>query len=259
MLRKILLSIVALTAAACAPANADQESITVFAAASLTDAFQAMATDFEASHPGLRVKLNFAGSQSLRTQLENGARADVFASANPKHMEALHRAGLVGVSHVFASNALVIAVPEDNPARIEKFEDLAQAERIVLAGEEVPAGAYAARVLAKARDSHGHAFVSAVYGNVVSRENDVRATLQKVVLGEADAALVYATDAAAAGLPVIEIPSELNVRATYPIGTVTGSELGARFTAWVSSAEGQRRLYELGFGSGTAGMSALSR
>lgn len=263
MIRRLLflLAVFGLAAgpAACASAPEDESALTVFAAASLTDAFEVLADEFERSHPGVQVRLNFAGSQSLRTQLENGARADVFASANPKHMNALLQAGLVSDSTVFASNALVIAVPADNPAGVKTFLDLPRVERLVLAGEDVPAGAYAAEVLRRARSAHGKGFVDAVLRRIVSRENDVRATLQKVVLGEADAAIVYATDALAAGLPAIEIPSELNVRASYPIATVAGSELGRRFTDWVSSVDGQRRLAEFGFASSTDGMSASSR
>ncbi|MEL6543002.1 MAG: molybdate ABC transporter substrate-binding protein [Myxococcota bacterium] len=239
-------------AAGCTRPNDDV--VTVFAAASLTEAFEAIARDFERAHPGVEVRLNFAGSQSLRTQLENGARADVFASANPAHMRALVEEGLARAPQTFATNALVVTTPADNPAEIGTFSELNRAQSIVLAGEAVPAGVYADRVLKAARGSLGDAFVAEVWEHVVSRENDVRATLQKVVLGEADAAMVYATDARSADLPEVEIPAELNVRAAYPIAPI--SVRGEDFARFVGSAAAQERLRSLGFGTATDGMSA---
>ena len=173
----------------------------VYAAASLSDAFAAVAADFEALHPGVELKLSFAGSQSLRTQLEHGARPQVFAAANEAHMQALARDGVIGDPVVFARNELVVVVPADNPAGIGSFAELAKGERIVLAGREVPAGVYAAEILATAAARYGKDFTRAVESRVVSREADVRRTLQKVVLGEADAAIVYATDARSRGRP----------------------------------------------------------
>lgn len=228
--------------------------LVVFAAASLTDAFNAIARDFEKAHPGVDVKLNFAGSQSLRTQIENGAQPQVFASANAKHMDALVEQKLVGEPVTFVHNKLVIVVPAGNPAKIGSLKDLPGAPHIVLAGENVPAGAYAAKMLANASATkeYGADFADQVKKHVVSREPHVRETLQKVVLGEADAAVVYATDAVSAGdkVKTIDIPPELNVLASYPIATVSGAphqELGKMFVAFVLSDAGKTRLKEQGF------------
>ncbi len=242
--------IAAVWAGGCASSSAEDGSeVTVFAAASLTDAFTEIATAFEAAHPGVEVKLNFAGSQSLRTQISHGAQAHVFASANEQHMAALRDSGLVSEPAVFATNEMVIAVPASNPAGIESFADLPKARRIVLAGDSVPAGAYAAQVLANAASAYGVEFPARVSERVVSREMHVRQTLQKVVLGEADAAMVYATDAAAAGdaVRIVEIPDELNVRASYPIAALGSAAVGEAFVAFVQSEEGARVLRKHGF------------
>ena len=220
-----------------------RRELVVFAAASLTDAFTAIAADFEREHPRIDVKLNFAGSQSLRAQIENGALPQVFASANTAHMDALSRAGLVEEPAVFATNRLVVVVPRDNPARIERFEDLVEAERLVLAGAHVPAGAYAERALA----SVGGDFAATVLSRAVSRENNVRHALQKIVLGEADAAIVYASDAHAAegDVEVIAIGEAHQVVASYPVATVVGAphgRLGELFVAHLLSPAGQARL-----------------
>ncbi len=226
--------------------HTDVRTLTVFAAASLTDAFTAIGRDFEAANPDTKVVFNFAGSQSLRTQLDHGASADLFASANVKHMDALVGAGLIGSHAPFVRNRMVIVTPADNPAGVTSLQDLATTERIVLAGSDVPAGAYADRVLQSA------GLARTVNGNVVSRELDVRQTLQKVVLGEANAALVYATDAASAGskVNVVEIPPGHNITAEYPIAVLTGAEragLAQRFLGFLRSDTARARLESFGF------------
>lgn len=258
--RGVIFAIPALTLlAACKERDGDspgpegaRRELLVFAAASLTDAFRAIAEDFEKANPRIDVKLNFAGSQSLRAQIENGAVPQVFASANRAHMLALERAGLVEDPKVFATNRLVVVVPRDNPAGIERFEDLVKAERLVLAGDHVPAGAYAKRAL----ESVGERFAETVVARVVSRENNVRQTLQKVVLGEADAAIVYASDALAAKgeVKVVAIEDEHGVVAAYPVATVVGAphgRLGELFVAHLLSPEGQARLVAQGLEPGT--------
>lgn len=226
--------------------------VVAFAAASLTDVFRALADDFQAAHRGVPTKFNFAGSQSLRTQVENGARPQVFASASDKHMEALAEAGLVEEPEVFAHNELVLVTPPDNPAKLTSLADLPRAERIVLAGEAVPAGAYAVQMLASASRDLGADFAQRVQAHVVSRENHVRQTLQKVVLGEADAAIVYATDAKSAGSSVhtVPLPAEHNVRAAYPIAVLRDAahmRLARAFVAHVRSDAGAARLKAAGF------------
>lgn len=268
MRRRSLLALAALTAAGCRDepgrgrggGKAPRELV-IFAAASLTDAFGAVAADFEKAHGRIDVKLNFAGSQSLRTQIENGAQPQVFASADESHMQALREAGLVEEPTVFARNGLAIVVPPANPAGIESLADLPKAERLVLAGKSVPAGAYAERMLKNAAADYGEGFAARVHDSVVSRETHVRQTLQKVVLGEADAAIVYATDAKAAGADVktIAIASEHDVVASYPIATVVGAphgRLGDKFIAHVMSEVGQARLREHGMqpAEGVAGL-----
>jgi molybdate transport system substrate-binding protein len=245
---------------AAAPIDAafpeDGGDLTVFAAASLNDAFGAIKTDLEAEHPGLTITYNFAGSQALVTQMTEGAAADVFASANNTQMETAQEANLISGDPVaFARNALVIVTPPDNPAGIDTPDDLGQSGlRLVLAQADAPAGRYAREAICgMAQDSaaFGEDFVGRVAANVVSEEEDVRAVLTKVELGEADAGIVYVSDASTSGDKVtqVEIPAEFNILATYPIATVAGgdAELGDAFIAYVLSDEGQDTLAEFGF------------
>jgi molybdate transport system substrate-binding protein len=227
-----------------------QGTLTIFAAASLTDAFGEIANAFETAHPGVDVTFNFAGSNTLRAQIEQGAQADVFASANTKEMDTLVTSGLVteGGSQIFLTNRLVIVTPAKNPANLAIVHDLTRAGlKIVLAAEEVPVGRYSRQML----DNAGVDFKTQVLANVVSNENSVRQVLAKVQLGEADAGIVYASDALAAPeLPVIEIPPEWNVQAEYPIATLKNAahpELAAEFIAFVLSSQGQAILQKWGF------------
>jgi molybdate transport system substrate-binding protein len=232
--------------------------LTVFAAASLTDAFGEIKADLEAEHPGLNITYNFAGSQALVTQMTEGATADVFASANNTQMKAAQEANLIGGEPVtFARNALVIVTPPDNPAGIDSPDDLGQPGlRLVLAQADVPAGRYAREaVCGMAQDDaeFGDGFVGRVAANVVSDEEDVRDVLTKVELGEADAGIVYVSDAYVSGDKVnqVEIPAEFNILATYPIATVAGGDvaLGTAFVAYVLSNDGQATLADFGFAS----------
>lgn len=230
--------------------------LTVFAAASLTDAFTQIKTDLEAANPDLTIVYNFAGSQALVTQMTEGAAADVFASANVAQMTAAEAAGLIdGEPVTFVQNRLGIVVPADNPAEIASPADLArQGLRLVLAQAEVPVGGYSRQaicLLAGDTAVNGEDFVSRVAANVVSEEEDVRDVLAKVQLGEADAGIVYVSDAFIAGdqVRVIEIPAEFNVLASYPIALVTGGDpaLGNAFIAYVLSDMGQQTLADYGF------------
>src|SRR5690606_12049930 len=152
-------------------------------------AFEALEAAFEAEHSDIDIRLNFAGSQTLRLQLEQGAAADVFASADPSHMDALVQAGLAGEPQTFARNSLVVVVPRDNPADIDTFEDLGAARTLVVGNDAVPIGRYTQALLDRARTRLGDRFVERIDDAVVSRENNVRLVLAKVVLGEADAAI----------------------------------------------------------------------
>ena len=226
--------------------------LTVFAASSLRDAFQDLGRNLEQQHPGTSVSFNFAGSQELRTQVEHGARADVFASADPRTLRALAGAGLALEPQVFARNEPVIVVPAGNPAGIHSLADLPRARRLVVGAPEVPIGEYTVRILEAASRRYGPAFGAAVESRVASRELNVRQVLAKVALGEADAAIVYRTDALASrgAVEVISIPPELNVVAEYPIAVLRGAPqagLARAFVELVLSSAGQAVLARHGF------------
>jgi molybdate transport system substrate-binding protein len=227
-------------------APAEPVGITVFAAASLTNAFTEIARLFETQHPGQKVTLNFGGSQQLAAQIIEAAPAHVFASANPEQMKRVLDAGFVrGLPHMFASNRLVIAVEPGNPKKITTLSDLSRAGLIVvLASEEVPAGRYAREALRKA----GTALTPA------SLETDVRSVLSKVALGEADAGIVYRSDivAASGAVAMVEIPPAQDVIAYYPLAVLTRdaeSNAPAAFVAFVLSKPGRAILARFGFGA----------
>ena len=241
---------------ACRGSNAGAEprALTIYAAASLTDAFTEMGKAFESSHSDRRVVFNFGGSQNLRTQIEQGAPADVFASANTKEMDTLVAQNMVAADapKVFLTNRLVVILPTENPAGIVSLEDLGKAGlKIVLAAEEVPAGRYAREMLEKLNAMFGADYKEKVLSNVVSNEDNIRQAVTKVQLGEADAAVVYVSDAVAVPeLQRIEIPPEMNVIAEYPIAPLAGSansDLANEFTNYILSSEGDATLKKWGF------------
>lgn len=230
--------------------------MTVFAAASLTDAFEQIKSDLEATEPELSITYNFGGSPTLVTQLTEGAEADVFASANAAQMTAAEEAGVIGGEAVdFVRNRLVIVVPADNPAGLASAADLgADGLRLVVAQPDVPVGNYGRQsicLMAEDAATYGDDFVARVAANVVSEEEDVRDVLAKVELGEADAGIVYVSDAFVSGddVRLIEIPDAVNVLATYPIAPVAegDADLAAAFIGYVLSDEGQGTLQEFGF------------
>lgn len=231
-------------------------SIIVFAAASLTDAFTEMGEAFEAAYPEVDVEFNFAGSSALRAQIEEGAPADVFASANTSHMDALIEAGLAEEPTIFVHNSLVVITPRDNPAGLETLADLTQPGlKLVLAAAEVPAGGYARDMLANADadPAFGTGFSEAVLANLVSNEANVKQVVAKVQLGEADAGVVYGSDVTpdvAPNLFTIEIPESVNVVANYPIAVLKetdGPEVTQAFIDFVLSTDGQTILARWGF------------
>ncbi len=242
--------------AASAPTD-ESEPLTVFAAASLADVFAEVDAAFTESSPGPATVFNFAASDQLAQQILAGAPADVFASANAAQMQAVIDAGTAdqALARVFARNRLVIAVPPDNPAGIARLADLATPGlRLVLAAAEVPAGRYALEILdrASAGPSYGPGFREAVLANVRSYEENVRAVLAKVVLAEADAGIVYLTDARSSGNDVveIEIPPDLNVVAEYFIAPLSGAmhpDRAREFLDFLLSSEGQSILGGAGF------------
>jgi molybdate transport system substrate-binding protein len=219
-------------------------TVTVFAAASLTAAFEAMEPGFTKANPGLRPRFNFAGSQALATQILEGAPADAFASADARTMARVADAGRVdGTAEVFAGNELQIAVARGNPRRVTGLADLARPGlKVVLAAPQVPAGRYAAEALARA----------GVTARPVSLEDNVKAVVTKVGLGEADAGIVYVTDVTAAGdeLEGVAIADDQNVPASYPIAALTQAPNpagGRAFAEYVRSAAGQATLARFGF------------
>jgi len=240
------------------PFPAGGGSLTVFAAASLTDVFGEIAGSLEAANPGLTITVETAGSQALVTQLQEGAKADVLATANTSTMDTAVESGLIGGEpQTLTSNRLVIVTPSDNPAGIASLDDLTQqGVKLVIANQDVPAGSYARKAFC-AYETAGHeGFSDQVLANVVSEEEDVRAVLTKVLLGEADAGVVYASDATASDLAgdpltVIEFPAGVPVTASYPIAAVSGgnSELATAFISAVLGADGQAALATYGFGA----------
>jgi molybdate transport system substrate-binding protein len=234
------------------PFPADSGTLTVFAAASLVDAFAAIESDLEAANPGLDIVVETAGSQTLVTQLTEGAEADVLATASTSSMKKAEDAGVIAGDPVdFTGNRLVIVTPTDNPAGIASFDDLANDDLLlVIAGEDVPAGQYARRAICAGEPE----FVGDVGDNVVSEEEDVRSVLAKVQVGEADAGIVYASDAVAvnltdAGVNVIEFPDDIDTTAVYPIAPVVGGNevLANAFISYILGADGQHTLTEYGF------------
>jgi molybdate transport system substrate-binding protein len=236
--------------------TAEPRTLTVFAAASLTDAFTEIGHNFEAAHPGVSVALNFAGSQTLSTQIIQGASADVFASANKAEMDKVVTANLITTDapRNFLTNQLIVILPANNPAKIQTLQDLSKpGMKIVLADKTVPAGKYALQILDNmVKDAlFGADFKTKVLSNVVSNETDVKQVVAKVQLGEADAGIAYVSDAIAAPeLKTIKIPANLNVIAKYPIAALAKApqaQLVADFIAYVLSSDGQAILKNWGF------------
>ena len=229
------------TAGATASGAGLKGGITVFAAASLTGSFTMLGKQFETAHPGTSVKFSFGPSSGLATQITSGAPADVFASASPKNMMQIGKAA--EASTVFAKNSMEIAVPPKNPAKVDSVDDLAKkGVKVVLCAEAVPCGSTARKVFSNAK----------VTVKPVSNEVDVKSTLNKVTLGEADAGVVYVTDVKAAGAKVkgVEIPADLNASTDYPIASLTGSRnatLAKAFVDYVTSADGSAALTAAGF------------
>ena len=217
--------------------------LTVFGAASLTEAFEDVQKTLESSAPDLNLTYSFAGSQDLVQQIREGAPADVFASADEKNMQELVDDGLVERPEVFARNELAIAVEPGNPKGIKGLEDLSRSDvTVVLADPSVPVGSYSKQVLDEA----------GVTVKPASLELDVKATLAKVTSGEADAAIVYQTDVESAGgkADAVDLPDDQNAIATYPIAVVKGSGNKAAARAYVDeiiSGSGQDALKAKGF------------
>lgn len=233
------------------------DELTVFTAASLTGAFGEIGEMYE-NETGIHVAFNFDGSQALRTQLENGAYADLFASANMKQMNAVRESRLVNNSSVaiFTRNKLSLIVPKDNPANIRNLTDLARpGVKIVMGTKDVPVGDYALQIIAKlGNDSaYGPDYETEVMANVISQETSVSYVVTKVALGEADAGFAYVSDVTQDMISKIDkivIPDEYNIIAEYPLGMLMESKYPAesqRFMDLVMSDEGRAVLEKYGF------------
>jgi molybdate transport system substrate-binding protein len=226
-----------------APTSGSEPSgtVTVLAAASLTEAFTTVAKDFERAHPGVTVRLSFGSSTTLAQQIAEGASADLFASAGEKAVNLLPaKARAADKVTILATNSLEIATPPGNPGKVTGLKDLANpALAVVLCAATVPCGSAADTVLARARIS----------AHVVSRELDVKATLAKVSLGEADAAIVYVSDVASAGDRVhgVPIPPAENTTLKYPLVTLTASPAAAALAQALGGPEGRAALHDAGF------------
>jgi molybdate transport system substrate-binding protein len=233
---KRLVAIALVFCAGCG--GGDDDQLTVFAAASLTEVFERLGED---------ARFNFAGSDELATQLREGADADLYAAASPRYPDELRAEGVLEHPRVFATNRLVLIVPRDNPADIASLADVDHdGVKLVIGAEGVPIGDYTRTVL-------GNAGRERLLARAVSEEEDVRGVVGKVALGEADAGFVYATDVRAAGNDVrpIELPASIQARVEYPIALVRGSddaEEAREFVSRLFSPEGRRLLREAGFG-----------
>jgi molybdate transport system substrate-binding protein len=233
--------------AGCGGAPAARRTLTVLAAASLTDTFTTLEKRFEADHPGVDVRVNYAGSSDLAQQIVNGAPADVFAAASDATMTTVTDAGLAGPPTVFATNVLQIATAPGNPKQIAAFADLARpALKVVVCAPQVPCGA-AAQKIEKA---------TGVALKPVSEEADVKSTLGKVTSGDADAGLVYVSDVSAAKGTVqgVSFPEAKQAATNYPIVALrkaAQADLAAQFVQLVTGDAGQKELRAAGFGPGT--------
>ena len=260
----LVLGTITLAGLLACSSSGDKETLTVFAAASLTQAFTEIARAFEQGHSEVSVILTFDGSQRLRLQLEHGAKADVFASADERQMDLAQESGLLGGEAVpFAANTLVVAVSaqagaEDGSAHtgatIHSLKDLAGEDvKLVLAHSEVPAGRYALTVINSLADDpeFGPQYSALLLANIVSQEPNVRGVLQKVTMGEADAGFVYTSDLRSNdNILALTVPSEANVAAVYPIAVLRDSaelESAELFISFLTSPRGQKILQEHGF------------
>lgn len=222
------------------PTSTLSGTVTVLAAASLTESFNALAKSYEAAHPGVSIKLSYGSSTTLATQIAQGAPADLYASAGEKALDQLPAEAKAKPTATIATNSLEIAVPAANPGQVTGLPSLAdQGLQVVLCAETVPCGSAADTVLKKA----------GINPHVVSREVDVKATLAKITLGEADAAIVYVSDVKSAGDKVkgVVIAAEQNTVLKYPLVRLTTTPASQGFADYIAGPEGLKALAAAGF------------
>lgn len=257
MIKKTVAAILAIFVIATLAGASDTDELVVFCAASLTGAFGEIGEIYE-NDTGVDVILNFDGTQALRTQVEQGAIADVFVSANEKHMDALMAEGFMDndTVSIFTENRMVVIVPADNPADIQSLSDLAEPGVMIITGvKDAPFGSYTLQVLDKlANDStYGPEYREAVMSNVISQETSVSNLVSKIALGEADAGFAYQSDISpelSEQVSKVEIPDQYNVVAEYPLGVLMEAENpdeASSFIEFVVSPEGRAVLEKYGF------------
>jgi molybdate transport system substrate-binding protein len=243
------------SSAASGPASAAAVDVTIFAAASLADVLDDVKVAYGSSHPGTTLTISTDSSAALATQIEQGAPADVFLSADTANPQKLVSGGFsAGEAVAFAANTLTIVTPADNPAGLSSPADLAKPGlKIIAAGDEVPITAYATQLVANLAKEPGYpaGFEAAYASNVVSKEDNVKAVIGKIEIGEGDAAIVYATDAkGSTNVTTIPVPDSANVTAKYA-GIVVGSspdqEPARMFLGWLTGLDGQAVLSRFGF------------
>ena len=237
----LALGVAGCSAAGGAPGNGPtRHTVVVLAASSLTESLTAIAKDFEASHPGTDVQLSFAASSTVVTQVNQGAPADLIALAGTSSAGPLDKSRIVGDTRRLASNTLEIATPPGNPGKVNAISDLSGTTlKVVLCAATVPCGKAAANALS----------LAGVVAHVVSYESDVKATLAKVQLGEADAAIVYHSDVVSAGVRVrgLPIPASVNQTVDYPLIRLTNDPTTVEFMTYLLSDQGRKRLRDNGF------------
>jgi molybdate transport system substrate-binding protein len=230
-------------------------TLTILAASSLTDAFGELGNTFEKQNSGTTVETSLGASSDLLAQIQQGAPADVFASAAEEEMNTAVKDDLIaGKPEVFVKNREVIMVPRGNPANINNLEDMSRPDiKLVLAAKDVPAADYAIEILGKAEEEYGSGLKKKVLSNVVSREADVTASVNRVVVGDADATFGYASDYTPdirGKVKVIKIPPNLNIIATYPIAALKDAKeptLAKKWVDLVTSEQGQKVLKKWNF------------
>jgi len=247
------LAVLLLFSSACGSASAGRTQVTVLAASSLSQVFPEIGRAFERSQPGLAVQFEFAGTDALAVQLEQGSPGDVFAGASASFGDRLFAEGLIASPRPFATNRLVVVLPRANPAGIRSLGDLTRPIKLVIGAASVPVGAYTRKALSNLNAEFGSGYSAAVLSNVVSEEANVEGVLTKVRLGEADAGFVYVTDALSAGSEVrtIDLPASAQATAVYPIAVVRSSsdlDDARSFVSLVLSPTGQQLLRHAGFG-----------
>jgi molybdenum ABC transporter molybdate-binding protein len=239
--------------------NQDKEhiqTITAFVAANATDPFNSLAKQFENSHHDVKIETNFAGTQILETQLEQGAQADLFLSADLSHIQRLKQEGLIKDFFPVSKTHLVIVVPKNNPAGIQTLQDLGtKPVKLVIGTDSVPVGMYSREMLEKANAGYGKQFSKNVISHVVSMETNVKQVLQKISMGEADAGIVYRTDVTPNledKVSIIEIPESYNMVATNYIAVpknAPSATLGEEFMKFMLSPQGQMVFKNYGYDS----------